>query len=109
MPAVASAADVVAALSAGSFEVVLVDEGLPVAYVDRGALASVPPHALAQTPAWSVAAPLHPGAAVDADLRGTDLLTALVAAFRVQPVVVALAEGRVVALLVDGDVARSLR
>lgn len=105
----ASAADVVAALTAGSLEVVLVDDGVPVAYVDRGALASVPPHALAQTPAWSVAAPLHPGAAVDADLRGTDLLTALVAAFRVQPVVVALAEGRVVALLVDGDVARSLR
>lgn len=110
LPAASSVADVVAALAPGRIvEVVLVDGDAPLAYVDRAALAAVPPTASAATPAWSVAAPLRAGTVVDADLAGTDLLAALVSAFRVQPVAVAVRGTEVVALLVDADVARSLR
>lgn len=110
-----SAADVVHVAGSptpgsGGTEVVLVaDDGAPVAYVDRAALAAVPPGTLATTPAWSVAAPVRPGATIDAQLTGPALLSALVSAFRVQPVVVAVRGREVVAILVDGEVARSLR
>lgn len=111
LPRTASAADVAALLGTSNVsEVVLVDDdGVPVAYVDRVALGAVPQSALASTPAWSTAAPLRPGAVVDAELTGHDLLGVLVGAFRVQPVVAAVRGGTVVALLVDGDVARALR
>ncbi len=112
----ATAADAVATLAreaaegSTAGEVVLVaPDGVPVAYVDRAALDAVPRGALATTPAWSVAAPLRPGAVVDAELVGQDLLMALVGAFRVQPVVVALRGGIPVALVVDGEVARRLQ
>lgn len=91
-------------------EVVLVDgAGTPVAYVDRAALDAVPRGALDETPAWSVSAPVRPGAVVDAGLAGQDLLLALVSAFRVQHVVVAVHGGAPVALLVDAEVARNLQ
>jgi len=91
-------------------EAVLVGtDGVPVAYVDQAALAAVPHDSLATTPAWAVAAPLRPGAVVDAELVGQDLLMALVHAFRVQPVVVALRGGAPVALVLDAEVARRLQ
>ncbi|NLF05986.1 MAG: peptidase M50, partial [Actinomycetales bacterium] len=106
----AEAAHGVRAAGTSLTEVVLVDEsGAPVAYVDRAALDAVPPAALEATPAWSVAAPVRPGAVIDANLEGQDLLMALVMAFRVQPVVVALRDGAPVALVVDAEVARQLQ
>jgi len=106
----ARAAGAARAGGTGATEVVLVDEGgLPVAYVDRAALEAVPPTVLEATPAWSVAVPVRPGAVVDASLEGQDLLMALVVAFRVQPVVVAVRDGAPVALVVDAEVARRLQ
>lgn len=100
----------VAELPADPRETVLVDaSGAPVGLVDRAALEGVPSHLAAQTPLWAVARPVRPGAVVDAALTGPELLHALVLAFRVQPVVVALEDGRVVAVLHDQEVARSLR
>lgn len=96
--------------SGGPHDVVLVAAGGgAVGYVDKVALGAVPEAALSTTSAWSVAAPLRPGAVVDAGLEGQELLLALVGAFRVQPVVVAVQDGRPVALVVDGEVARRLQ
>lgn len=107
LPAGASVADVVAL---GPGEVVLLaDDGAPAALVDRAAVAAVPPALAASTPAGSVAVALHPDAVVDADLRGTDLLGALVVAFRSARVAVAVRQGVPVAVLLEAEVARHLR
>lgn len=107
LPAGASVADVVAL---GPGEVVLLaDDGAPAALVDRAAVAAVPPTLAASTPAGSVAVALHPDAVVDADLRGTDLLGALVVAFRSARVAVAVRQGVPVAVLLEAEVARHLR
>jgi len=90
-------------------ELVLLDEaGRAVGYVDRAALDAVPPAVLAETPAWAVGVPLRPGAVVDAGLSGSELLFALVPAFRIQQVVVGVRGGEPVALFVDAEVARAL-
>lgn len=89
--------------------VVLSPDGRPAAYVDPAAAASVPAEAVATTPVTAVSVPLPVGAEVDGRLTGQPLLQALAQATRLSPVVVALVDGRVVALVHAPDVVAALR
>ena len=89
-------------------QVVLVDQGRAVGYVDDAALAAVPADAAATTPAWSVAVALAPGAVIDGALRGSAFHAAAVEASRRSPVFVVVDAGRVVGLMRAADVARAV-
>ena len=99
-----------AAAAAGACEVVVVaPDGRPAAYVDLAAAASVPPQSAAATLVTAVSVPLPSGAVVDADLVGEPLLAALGEASRLSPVLVALRDGRVAALVRTADVLAAIR
>ena len=89
-------------------EVVLVDRGQTVGYVDPAALAAVPDDVAATSPAWQVMVALAPGAVVDGSLRGPAFHAAAVEASRRSPVFVVVDSGRVVGLLRAADVARAV-
>lgn len=89
-------------------QVVLIDQGHAVGYVDAAALAAVPDAAAATTPAWSVMVALIPGAVIDGSLRGAAFHAAAVEASRRAPVFVVVDSGRVVGLLRAADVARAV-
>lgn len=109
--AAASLADArAAARAAGVTEVVVVDpEGRPAAYVDHEADARVPEALAAATTVGAVCSPLPVGAVVDGALEGERLLQALGAATAHAPVVAAVVDGRVVALVRTADVVAALR
>ena len=117
-PAVAVAADVSVAqvrevarhaqLGGVQAQVVLVDRGQAVGYVDDAALAMVPDDAAAATSAWSVMVALPPGAVVDGALRGAAFHAAAVQAAGRSPVFVVVDSGQVVGLLRAADVARAV-
>ncbi|WP_454048841.1 site-2 protease family protein [Cellulomonas sp. Marseille-Q8402] len=111
VPATAVLAEADAARGrAGADAVVLLSpDGRPAAYVDPQAAAAVPVHDRAHVPLTAVAVGLPAGAVVDARLRGADLVRAIAAAAPTAPVVVAVADGRVVALVRSADVAAALR
>lgn len=102
-------AGAVAAASGVQDVVVLSPDGRPAAYVDRAAAASVPPHAAGTTPVTAVTVPLPVGATVDGGLVGQALLEDLARATRLSPVVVALVDGRVTALIRATDVIAAIR
>ncbi len=98
------------AAAAGVGEVVvLAPDGRPAAYVDAAAAASVPDDQAGLTPVTAVAVPLPVGAVVDGRLAGEPLLAALSEASRLSPVVVALVDGRVAALVRTPDVVAAIR
>lgn len=113
-PAIASSARVLAELPDGAGgrgpEVVLVEEGRAIGYVDGAAFAEVPAAARPATPVGAVLVPLATGAVIDGTLRGEAALEAFVGATRSSPVVVVLGPaGDVVGLLRYADVAQMLR
>lgn len=89
--------------------VVLAPDGRPAAFVDSQAAARVPAELAGTTNVVAVSTPLPVGAVVDGALRGDALLRALSAASAHGPVVAALVEGRVVALVRTSDVVEALR
>lgn len=89
--------------------VVLAPDGRPAAYVDAEAAARVPADLAGTTNVVAVSTPLPAGAVVDGALRGEALLQALSTATAHGPVVVALVDGRVVALVRTRDVVEALR
>lgn len=89
--------------------VVLAPDGRPAAYVDTDAAARVPAELAGTTNVVAVATPLPVGATVDGALEGDALLRALSDASRHGPVIAALVEGRVVALVRTADVVAALR
>ena len=89
-------------------QVVLVDSGQAVGYVDDAALAAVPDAVAGTTPAWQVMVALAPGAVVDGSLHGRAFHAAAVEASRRSPVFVVVDSGRVVGLLRAADVARAV-
>lgn len=89
-------------------QVVLVDHGQAVGFVDDAALAAVPDAVAAATPAWQVMVALAPGAVVDGSLRGPAFHAAAIEASRRSPVFVVVDSGRVVGLLRAADVARAV-
>lgn len=89
--------------------VVLAPDGRPVAYVDTEAAARVPADLAGTTNVVAVSTPLPVGAVVDGALTGDALLRALSAASEHSPVVAALVDGRVVALVRTSDVVAALR
>ena len=98
------------AAAAGASEVVVLSpDGRPSAYVDTAAASSVPPQQAGLTPVTAVAVPLPVGAVVDGRLSGEPLLAALSEASRLSPVLVALVDGRVTALIRTPDVVAALR
>lgn len=99
-----------AALAAGVAEVVVVaPDGRPAAYVDAEAAARVPDALADATTVGAVASPLPVGAVVDGALTGEQLLDALGTATTHGPVVAAVVDGRVVALVRTADVLAALR
>ena len=92
-------------------EVVLVeDDGRAVAYVDRSALAAVPPTAHALTPLHAVAVALPKGSTIDVGLTGSEAVRAVGAAARHSPVIAVVDGSRgVVGLLRAQDVISALR
>lgn len=98
------------AAAAGASEVVVLSpDGRPAAYVDTGAAASVPREQAGLTPVTAVSVPLPVGAVVDGRLAGEALLAALSEASRLSPVLVALVDGRVSALIRTPDVVAAIR
>ncbi|HEY0117518.1 MAG TPA: site-2 protease family protein [Cellulomonas sp.] len=98
------------AAAAGASEVVVLSpDGRPAAYVDTSAAASVPREQAGLTPVTAVAVPLPVGAVVDGRLSGEQLLAALSEASRLSPVLVALIDGRVAALIRTPDVVAAIR
>jgi Zn-dependent protease len=98
------------AAAAGASEVVvLAPDGRPAAYVDTAAAASVPRERAGLTPVTAVSVPLPVGAVVDGRLTGEPLLAAMSEASRLSPVLVALVDGRVVALVRTSDVVAAIR
>ena len=89
--------------------VVLAPDGRPAAYVDTEAAARVPAELAGTTNVVAVSTPLPVGAVVDGALTGDALLRALSAASAHGPVVAALVDGRVVALVRTSDVVAALR
>jgi hypothetical protein len=111
VPADATLADADRArTSAGVDDVVLVSpDGRPSGYVDRAAAGTVPPHERASTPVAAVAVVLPDGAVVDGALGGAELVRAVGHATRLSPVLVAVVDGRVTALVRATDVVAALR
>jgi len=98
------------AAAAGASEVVVLSpDGRPAAYVDTAAAASVPAERAGLTSVASVSVPLPVGAVVDGRLEGEPLLRALSDASRLSPVLVALVDGRVVAVVRTADVVAAIR
>ncbi|MCR6689883.1 site-2 protease family protein [Cellulomonas sp.] len=89
--------------------VVLSPDGRPAAYVDREAAASVPAHAAGTTSVGVVSVALPVGAEVDGTLVGEPLLRELSRTTRLSPVVAALVDGRVVAVVRATDVVAAIR
>lgn len=89
--------------------VVLAPDGRPAAYVDAEAADRVPADLAGTTQVLAVATPLPVAAVVDGALAGDALLRALSDATRHGPVVAAVVDGRVVALVRTPDVVAALR
>ncbi|GAA3823481.1 peptidase M50 [Cellulomonas soli] len=99
-----------AAAAAGVHELVVVSpDGRPAAYVDLAALAAVPAEVAGTTPVTAVAVPLPYGAVVDGARTGRALLDDLARAGGMSPVVVAVLDGRVQALVRVTDVVAAIR
>ncbi|VTR78554.1 Putative zinc metalloprotease Rip3 [Cellulomonas hominis] len=95
---------------AGADAVVLLSpDGRPAAYVDPQAANAVQAADRWQVPLTAVSVTLPAGAVLDASLRGTDLVQAVAATSRFAPVMVAVQDGRVVALVRSADVASAPR
>ncbi|MBU5424135.1 peptidase M50 [Cellulomonas hominis] len=111
VPATAVLAEADAARGrAGADAVVLLSpDGRPAAYVDPQAANGVPVHERAHVPLTAVSVTLPAGAVVDASLRGVALVQAVAATSRFAPVMAALQDGQVVALVRSADVAAALR
>jgi len=99
----------VAAAAQTAEVVVLAPDGRPAAYVDTEAATRVPADLAATTNVVAVSTPLPVGAVVDGALTGDALLRALSAASANGPVIAALVDGRVVALVRTSDVVAALR
>lgn len=98
------------AAAAGAHDIVLLSpDGRPAAYVDLAALAAVPAEVAGTTPVTAVAVPLPGGAVVDGSRSGRALLDELARAGGLSPVVVALVDGRVHALVRVQDVVTAIR
>jgi Zn-dependent protease len=107
--AVLAEADAARGRTGAEAVVLLSPDGRPAAYVDPQAAAGVPVDQRAHVPLAAVAVGLPAGAVVDAGLRGVDLVRAIAALGPSAAVVVAVAEGTVVALVRSADVAAALR
>lgn len=107
--AVLAEADAARGRTGANAVVLLAPDGRPAAYVDPQAANAVPPAERAGVPLTAVAVTLPAGAVVDAGLHGPALVQAVAAVSRFAPVMVAVHEGRVVALLRSADVAAALR
>lgn len=107
--AVLAEADAARGISGAGAVVLLSPDGRPAAYVDPAAADSVPAADRARVPVTAVSVPLPAGAVVDATLRGPALLQSVAATARFAPVMVAVRDGRVVALVRSADVAAALR
>jgi Zn-dependent protease len=108
-PAVLAEADAARGLARAEAVVLLSPDGRVAAYVDPAAAAAVPPHDRAHVPVTAVAVTLPAGAAVDGRLEGVDLVRAVGQVARWAPVMVAVVDGRPVALIRSQDVAAALR
>lgn len=94
----------------GARAVVLLSPDLrPAAYVDESAASQVPSPDRPRVPVTAVAIGLPAGAMVDADLTGAQLYTAIATVSAFAPVMVAVRDGQVVALVRSADVAARLR
>lgn len=102
-------AQATAAAAQAAEVVVLTPDGRPAAYVDTDAAARVPADLAGTTAVLAVSTPLPAGAVADGALTGEALLRALSAASAHGPVVAALVDGRVVALVRTSDVVAALR
>ncbi|MBO0900191.1 peptidase M50 [Cellulomonas sp. zg-ZUI22] len=89
--------------------VVIAPDGRPAAYVDADAAARVPADLAGSTDVLAVATPLPMGTVVDGTLTGDALLAALSRASANGPVMAAVVDGRVVALVRTADVVAALR
>ncbi len=102
-------AQAAAAAAQASDVVVLAPDGRPAAYVDTEAAARVPAELAGTTNVVAVSVPLPVGTVVDGTLTGDALLRALSGATRHGPVVAALVDGHVVAVVRAPDVVAALR
>ncbi len=107
--AVLAEADAARGLARADAVVLLSPDGRVAAYVDPAAAAAVPAYDRTHVPVTAVAVTLPAGAVVDGTLRGTALVQAVARTAQFAPVMVAVAEGRVVALIRSADVAAALR
>lgn len=107
--AVLAQADAARGQTGADAVVLLSPDGRPAAYVDPQAANAVAAADRVHVPLTAVAVTLPAGAVVDAALRGADLVRAVAATSRFSPVMVAVHEGQVVALLRSADVAAALR
>lgn len=107
--AVLAQADAARGQTGADAVVLLSPDSRPAAYVDPQAANAVATTDRAHVPLTAVAVTLPAGAVVDAALRGADLVRAVAATSRFSPVMVAVHEGQVVALLRSADVAAALR
>lgn len=107
--AVLAEADAARGRAGADAVVLLTPDGRPAAYVDPEAANAVPVADRARVPVTAVAVGLPAGAEVEATLRGADLVRAVAAKAERAPVLVAVHQGQVVALLRSADVAAALR
>ena len=98
------------AVAAGVGQVVLLaPDGRPVAYIDPGAAAGVPPNARQATPAQAVSVPLPAAAVIDGALSGSDLVRTVGQLSRFSAALVVLVDGQVTGLVFARDVVAALR
>lgn len=107
--AVLAEADAVRGRSGADAVVLLTPDGRPAAYVDPQAANAVPVADRARVPLTAVSVALPAGAEVDASLHGPALVQAVAAKAPFAPVLVAVRDGQVVALVRSADVAAALR
>lgn len=107
--AVLAEADAIRGRTGADAVVLLAPDGRPAAYVDPQAASGVPPAERPHVPLTAVSVTLPAGAVVDASLHGVALVQAVAATSRFAPVMVAVQDGQVVALVRSADVAQALR
>jgi Zn-dependent protease len=102
-------ADAARGIARADAVVLLAPDGRVAAYVDPAAANAVPPQDRPRVPVTAVSVTLPAGAVVDGSLQGPALVQAVARVSQFAPVMVAVADGRVVALLRSADVAAALR
>ncbi len=102
-------ADAARGIARADAVVLLAPDGRVAAYVDPAAANAVPAQDRARVPVTAVSVTLPAGAVVDGSLQGTALVQAVARVSQFAPVMVAVADGRVLALVRSADVATALR